>query len=123
MIKIVLGICLVAMLALYFLQEKLLFFPTQLSKDYPFRFPHSFEEINLEVAEDIELNMLLFKAVASKGVVLFFHGKKDVLIPYEHALRLKEANPQVQLHILEGYGHNDTSQSPELWRKMAVVLE
>ncbi|MEL7221709.1 MAG: alpha/beta hydrolase, partial [Bacteroidota bacterium] len=72
MIKIILVIYLLGLLGLYFLQEKLLFFPTQLPKDYRFEFPNAFEEVNLKVEEGIELNMLLFKAVASKGVVLFF---------------------------------------------------
>ena len=253
---LILGLYLVCLAGLYFNQEKLLFFPTKLSKEYTFKFPNPFEEINLKVADGIELNALLFKSEQPKGVVLFFHGNggaihgwgqgaslyvrnnydvlyvdyrgygksdgqiknekqlledgqkfydylkekyseekiiisgtsigtgiatqialnnspkklilnspyssleslikekieivpgflikyqldsksylkaatfpiiifhgdKDTIIPYHHSLQLKEINPIITLHILEGFGHNDINQSPVLLKEMVEIL-
>jgi len=71
---VVVGIYLLALIFLYSLQEKLLFFPSKLPKDYTFQFPQKFEEINLKTKDNFELNGVLFKAKNSKGVVLFLHG-------------------------------------------------
>ena len=60
--------------SLYFLQGKLLFFPTELKQDYKFQFEHPFEELFLKPAENVSINALHFKAQKPKGVILYFHG-------------------------------------------------
>lgn len=67
--------------ALYFLQEKLLFFPTVLEPSYQYQFHHNFEELFLETADNSTINALHFKteedkprAIKPKGVILYFHG-------------------------------------------------
>ena len=60
--------------SLYFLQEKLLFWPTVLPQDYQFQFNYPFEELFLKTAEDVTINALHFKANQPKGVILYFHG-------------------------------------------------
>lgn len=64
---------LVACVVLYFVQEKLIMHPTQLSTNHVFR---AGEEVNIEVAEDIKLNALWFREKDAKGVVLFWHGNR-----------------------------------------------
>jgi len=60
--------------ALYFFQEKLLFFPTTLGQDYPYQFNHKFEELFLKTDENTTINALHFKVENPKGVLLYFHG-------------------------------------------------
>ena len=60
--------------SLYFLQEKLLFWPTVLAKDYQYQFSYPFEELFLKTTEHATVNALYFKAKNPKGVILYFHG-------------------------------------------------
>ena len=70
-------ICLIIYVAvctiLYFFQEKLLFFPTKLSRDHIFPF-EAFEEINHKVDNDVHINSVLFTSKERKGVLFFLHG-------------------------------------------------
>lgn len=59
---------------LYAYQEKLLFFPEQLSHDYAYLFPYPFEELSYEVEDGVVLNSVLFTAEDSRGVVYYLHG-------------------------------------------------
>lgn len=79
---LLLGITILILLiytCLYFYQESLLFHPTVLPKDYQYRFPIPFKEVNLKTADNINLNTLLFTTNDSKGVVLFLHGNAGAL--------------------------------------------
>ncbi|MEW4924405.1 alpha/beta hydrolase [Algibacter sp. 2305UL17-15] len=60
--------------ALYFMQEKLLFFPTVLEQNYEFQFNHNFEELNFETDDGAKLSAIHFKVENPKGVILYFHG-------------------------------------------------
>lgn len=64
---------------LYFFQEKLIFFPHKLRKDYKFQFNQSFEELNIKTTDQILLNGLLFKADSSKGLIFYLHGNAGAL--------------------------------------------
>lgn len=68
-------VCLVA----YWWQERLLFHPTVLTRDFVFPFATNFEEIYLEVAPSIQLHALHFKADVSKGLVFYVHGNAGSL--------------------------------------------
>lgn len=61
---------------LYLSQERLLFFPTKLSKDHRFTFRQPIEEVNIPTPDGKSLNNILFSTTAptAKGVVVFFHG-------------------------------------------------
>lgn len=57
-----------------FFQEKLIFIPSKLAKDFTYNFPLDFEEKNIEVEKGIKLNALHFKSKTTKGVILYMHG-------------------------------------------------
>lgn len=59
---------------LYFLQEKMLFHPEVLAKDYKFNFPGNYEEVYIPVAKGVSLHGVLFKAQKPKGLVFYLHG-------------------------------------------------
>ncbi|WP_246067770.1 alpha/beta hydrolase [Changchengzhania lutea] len=60
--------------SLYFLQEKLFFFPTVLEENYVYEFNYGFEELNLIASDGAKLNAVHFKVENPKGVILYFHG-------------------------------------------------
>ncbi|WP_321254481.1 alpha/beta hydrolase [Psychroserpens sp.] len=59
---------------LYVLQEKLMFFPTTLTRDFTYNFQYPFEELFLEPENDVLINAVHFKNENPKGVILYFHG-------------------------------------------------
>lgn len=69
------GVCVL----LYFLQERLIFFPEKLRKDFQFNFFYDFEEITIKTKDGVLLNALLFKATNSKGVIFYLHGNAGSL--------------------------------------------
>jgi len=76
-------------LGVYFLQEKLIFLPEELDKDFSYDFPAEFEEHFLEMEDGGVINVLHFKSDSSKGLILYFHGNAgslrrwgDVTLPF-----------------------------------------
>ncbi len=59
---------------LYLFQEKLMFLPTPLEKDYQFQFNYEFEELFFETEPNAVINAIHFKVEYPKGVILYFHG-------------------------------------------------
>lgn len=59
---------------LYFFQEKIIFFPEKLDKNYQFEFGSNTEEINIKTEDGKLLNGILFKAENSKGLIFYLHG-------------------------------------------------
>jgi len=55
-------------------QEKLIFYPEKLPKDFQFQFKNNFKDLFFEVGKNINLHGLLFKADSSKGLVFYLHG-------------------------------------------------
>lgn len=64
---------------LFFFQEKMIFFPQKLAKDYSYSFEQDFEEINITAPDQMMLNGLLFKADSSKGLIFYLHGNAGSL--------------------------------------------
>lgn len=69
-----LGAYLIAIVMLYFLQEKLIFLPTRLPQNYAYSFSEHFEEVFLSAADGARLNALWFKREDPNGLILYFHG-------------------------------------------------
>lgn len=66
----------------YCFQEKFIFHPTKLDKDYTHKFNWDFEEINIRTNDKKSLNGLLFKADSTnstKGVIFYLHGNAGAL--------------------------------------------
>ena len=64
---------------LFFFQEKLIFFPQHLDKNYKFQFGQQFEELNIKAKDGKLINGLLFKTDNSKGVIFYLHGNAGSL--------------------------------------------
>jgi len=72
---IVLGLYVFALVLIYFMQEKLLFHPDVVPKDYlSASLPSQIEEKFIPVDKNVNLHGLLFKAEKCKGLVFYLHG-------------------------------------------------
>ena len=96
------------LLVLYLVQERLLFFPTQLEKTYKYTFSNVFQEKDIEVEQGVALNTLLFQAANPKGVVLFFHGNGGALDGWGRGAHVFTRNHFDVLYVdYRGYGKSD----------------
>ena len=77
-IKILAIIYVLGGVALYFLQDYILFHPVTLKRDLKYDFPEKNKEINIPITENSNLNIVQFFSTdtVTKGVVLYFHGNK-----------------------------------------------
>src|SRR5687767_1545632 len=78
-LKLLLILYIVICLFLYFFQEKFIFFPTKLNKDFKFFFDQPFEELSIKASDGKLLNGLLFPSDSSKGLVFYLHGNAGAL--------------------------------------------
>lgn len=76
--KIVLFIYVLGGIALYFLQDYILFRPVSLKREHNYDFTEKHKDINIPITENSNLNIVQFFSTDSitKGVVLYFHGNK-----------------------------------------------
>jgi len=70
---------LVLCLVMYFNQESMIFFPTQLPVDHPYEFNADYEEISITTDDLTILNGLLFTADSSRGLIFYLHGNGGAL--------------------------------------------
>lgn len=77
-VKILFFIYIIAGVALYFLQDYILFHPVTLKRDHVYDFAEKHKEVNIPINENSNLNIIQFfsRDTITKGVVLYFHGNK-----------------------------------------------
>lgn len=73
-LKVICVIYIIVCGLLYFFQEKMIFFPEQLDKNFKFSFAEKYEELNVKTQDGTVINLVLFKADSSKGVIFYLHG-------------------------------------------------
>jgi len=111
-ILILAGLLVGVLFSFYFLQEKLIFSPIKLPKQYPYPFDSEFEELNLEVEHKVNLNALLFKTNSKvrKGVVFYIHGNADNLRYWgDFADFFTQLKHDVFMYDFRGFGKSDGS--------------
>ena len=96
------------LLTFYFLQEKIIFSPIKLDKDYSYPFETEFEEEFYEVEPGVKLNSILFKAKNSKGLIFYIHGNADNLRYWgQFAKFFVDLNYDVFMFDFRGFGKSD----------------
>ncbi|WP_298545418.1 alpha/beta fold hydrolase [uncultured Aquimarina sp.] len=100
---------------LYIKQERFFFNPKILPKDYTYSFDQPFEEVNIAVEDDVNLNALLFKTDSiSKGIILYFHGNAGAIHEWgERAYLYTENSFDVLFVDYRGYGKSDSFYEEE----------
>ena len=94
-------------IALYFLQEKLMFRPKPLLPDYQFKFNIPFKEVNIPLNPTDNLNIVQFftEDAIPKGVVLYFHGNRDNVNRYaRYAVDFTKHGYEIWIVDYPGYG-------------------
>lgn len=110
----------------YFKQERFFFNPKQLAKDYKFEFKENFEELNIPVAKNTNLNAVLFKAEKPKGVILYLHGNAGAIHDWGKRAHLYlENNYDILFVDYRNYGKSDGEycNTDELFSDMQKVYD
>jgi uncharacterized protein len=70
--------------AIYFLQDAVLFHPVSLKRDHKYEFKEPHEDISIDISEEETLSLVRFKSAdtITRGVVLYFHGNKKNISRY-----------------------------------------
>jgi len=93
---------------LYFFQEKLIFFPQKLDKNYRFDFEQKFDEITIKTSDGNLLNGLLFKADTSKGLIFYLHGNAGSLSSWGNVAKTyTDLNYDVFIIDYRSYGKSE----------------
>ena len=116
-IVVILLVYLLLGLILYYFQDKLLFHPEKLSRTYEFNFPLPFNELNIPVTKDKNLNLVQFTVPDSicKGVVLYFHGNRRNVIRYApFAENFTRNGYEVWMVDYPGYGKSTGERTEQI---------
>ena len=71
---IILVLYLLLIIALYFVQEKFIFFPSHLTQDFEFQYFENTAEVFLDIDAHTKIHALHFRVNQPKGIILYFHG-------------------------------------------------
>jgi alpha-beta hydrolase superfamily lysophospholipase len=113
-LKITIGLYIILCIALYFFQEKLIFFPQKIDKNYQFNFAQGFDELNFKTSSGKSLNGLLFKADSTKGLIFYLHGNSGSLSSWGNiANKYTDLNYDVFILDYRGFGKSEGSISSQ----------
>lgn len=108
-LTVILAIYTLVCALLYFFQERLIFFPQELSKEYSFQFDQPFEERSIKTNDGKILSGLLFKADRSDGLIFYLHGNAGSLSSWGHVARAyTDLNYDVFMLDYRGYGKSES---------------
>jgi len=112
-------------IALYYLQDYILFQPIPLEKNkkYDFAYPH--KDINIPYNKEINLNIIQFRTKDSvpKGVVLYFHGNRKNISWYaKYATGFTDKNYEVWMIDYPGFGKSTGKFTEQQLYDLALQL-
>lgn len=108
LLKIAVSSYILICVAVYFLQEKIIFHPDKLDKTYQFTFEQPFEELSIKTKTGNLLNGVLFKSAISKGVIFFLHGNAGAIDRWGSVAKAYiDLNYDVFVLDYPGYGKSD----------------
>ncbi len=127
-ICVILIIMLAVSIAMYLVQDRILFHAEKLPKDYEFSFNADFLEINLETDDGNTLNGLLFKVQNPKGLLLFYHNHSGNIEHWSrYALFMNKFDLDVLMMDYRGFGKSTGKfkelnflKDSELWYNYAL---
>jgi pimeloyl-ACP methyl ester carboxylesterase len=123
-LKFGLGLYVVLCGVLYLFQEKIIFFPDKIAKDYVFNYEQPFEELMFKASDDVLLNGLLFKADSSKGLIFYLHGNAGSLRTWgDIAKTYTDLNYDIFILDYRGFGKSggEISNEKQLFEDSQLV--
>ncbi|MDQ2719035.1 MAG: lysophospholipase [Bacteroidota bacterium] len=112
-------------IALFYLQEKLLFHPKALAKDYVFKFNIPFKEVSIPMNSTDTLSLVQFfpKDTIRKGIVLYFHGNLENINHYaKFASNFTNKGYEVWMPDYPGFGKTIGKLTEEMMYKEATEV-
>lgn len=101
----------VVCLLLYFFQERMIFFPEKLDRNYQFSFQRC-EEVYMSTKDRKTLHGLLFKADLSRGLIFYLHGNAGSVDSWgEVAKTYTDLGYDVFIMDYRGFGKSEGSLS------------
>jgi uncharacterized protein len=117
MMKVILTLLIVYVcicVLLYFLQERLIFFPEKTPRDRVYRFSDNFEELYFTTPDQLSLHGVLFKARQSKGLIFYLHGNAGSIESWGDAATVYTSlGYDVFMLDYRGYGKSEGSVTSE----------
>ena len=108
LLMIIVGIPILLCTLLYLFQERLIFFPEKLPKDFKFNFTRKFEEVSIRTTDQKLLSGLLFRSDSSRGLIFYLHGNAGSLSSWgEVAQTYTSLHYDVFMLDYRGYGKSD----------------
>jgi len=113
-ISIILGLYVLICILMFVVQEKVIFFPEKLDRNYRFEFREPFEEIFIPTEDNTKLHALLFRADSTKGLIFYLHGNAGSLEGWGDVAELY-THLQYDVFLLDyrGYGKSEGSIESE----------
>ena len=123
---LIIFICVVAAVSLflYFFQERFLFHPEKLPKDFQFQYENQeVKEYNLEIKDGVIINGLHFKAKKSKGLVYYLKGNTKSIKGWgKFAVDFTLHNYDVIMIDYRGFGKSTGKMSQESMKHDALYV-
>jgi len=114
LVKLIAIVYCVVCVVLYFMQERLLFFPEKLTPTHQFTFAANFEEMTITAKDSVRLNGLLFRADSSQGLIFYLHGNAGSLASWGDVASVFTAlHYDVFMLDYRGYGKSEGKISSE----------
>jgi pimeloyl-ACP methyl ester carboxylesterase len=108
--KILIVAYVIICILLFFFQERLIFLPEKLDKNFKFVFDQNFKEINIRARDGKFLNGILFTSDSSKGLIFYLHGNAGSVNSWgEAAKRYTALKYDVFMLDYRGYGKSEGS--------------
>ncbi len=109
-------------LALYFMQDSMIFNAEKLPSDFKFSFRNEFEEFNLKTEDNETLNGILFKAKEPKGAVLFYHNSSGNINTWSTSgIFLNNLDYDVLIMDYRGFGKSTGKLDEQLMLKDSLI--
>lgn len=131
-LKIILIIYCIIGIVLYYLQEKFLFHPTKLPRDYKFGFHYlysrniPFEEVNIPINITDTVNMIKFFPEDSirRGVVVYYHGNRQNIERYaKFAGSFTQHGYEVWMEDYPGFGKSTGERTEKKMYEQALQIQ
>ncbi len=124
-IKVILAVYALTGIALFYLQDKLLFHPKILPPDYSFHFalPHSEQNIDMDAATHINIVQFTVPDSIRKGLVVYFHGNRENVNHYAgYAINFVKQGYEVWMPDYPGFGKSTGKLTEQRLYDMALQV-